>query len=222
MTSIAAALILLAPPAAPALDARAENLAVSAADAGRSAAVAARDLKRFAEGLAEDVVFVAEGAPLAVGRAAIATLWADLFKQGGPSLTWRPTLSYVASSGDLAYTEGEFLSRATGSDGKENTRRGRYVTVWRKGLDGTWRAVVDIGNRTPGPAAGTGLREAVIRSETSEAGDLQYALIAYEASAPGPVSRRQGRYLVVRRKQPDGSWRSVVSADTAPPAGGAP
>ena len=217
MTVLVTALILLAPPSAAAPDLRAENMAVSAADAGRSAAVAARDVKRFADALAEDVIFVAEGAPLAVGRAAIATLWADLFKQGGPSLTWRPTLSYVAASRDLAYTEGEFLSKATGPDGKQSTRSGRYVTVWRKGLDGTWRVVVDIGNRTPGP--GAGVRQSVLRSETSESGELQYALVAYETSAPGPVTRRQGRYLALRRKQPDGSWKTVVTADTAPPAG---
>jgi ketosteroid isomerase-like protein len=213
MTALAAALMLLAAPP----DMRAENMAVSGADSARSAAVSARDARAFADRLAEDVIFVAEGAPLAVGRAAIATLWADLFKQGGPSLAWRPTLSYVASSGDLAYTEGDFVSKAASADGTGASRSGRYVTVWRKGLDGAWRAVVDIGNRTPGPAAGTATREAVIRSETSESGELQYALVAYEASTAGPVSaRRQGRYLAVRRKQPDGTWRTVVTADTAP------
>jgi ketosteroid isomerase-like protein len=215
MTALAAALMLLAAPP----DLRAENLAVSGADNARSAAVAAHDTRAFVDHLAEDVIFVAEGAPLAVGRAAIATMWADLFKPGGPKLSWRPTLSYVASSGDLAYTEGDFLSKAVGADGKESARTGRYVTVWRKGLDGAWRAVVDIGNRTPGPPPGSTEREAVIRSETSESGDLQYALVAYEVSTPAPVSkRRQGRYLTVRRKQPDGSWRTVVTADTAPAA----
>jgi ketosteroid isomerase-like protein len=216
MNALFASLILLAPPA---IDLRAENLAVSRADTEMSEAASARDLKRFTAHLAEDVIFVPEGAPLAVGPAGVAALWADLFKDGGPSLTWRPTLSYVATSGDLAYTEGEFLSKGKTPEGKEASRTGRYVSVWRKQIDGTWRAVVDIGNRTRGPAPGTAGRETVIRSETSASGDLQYTLTAYESSAKDPAGRpvqRVGRYLTIKRKQPDGSWRTVVSADTAP------
>ena len=224
MTTLLAALILFAPPAAP-FDARAENLAVSRADTSMSAALAARDARGFAGHLAEDVVFVLEGAPLAVGRAAVLGAWAELFKEGGPGLTWRPTTSYVAGSGDLAYTEGEFLSTARGADGKEATRSGKYVTVWRKQLDGQWRAVVDIGNRSPGPAASAAPRQAVIRGETSASGELQYALTAYESErkdSTGKAVKRIGRYLSVQRKQPDGSWRTVVNADTAPGPAGTP
>jgi ketosteroid isomerase-like protein len=216
MSALLAGILLLAPPP---IDLRAENLAVSRADTEMSDATAGRDLKRFTRYLAEDVIFVPEGAPLAFGPAAVAALWADLFKEGGPSLTWRPTLSYVASSGDLAYTEGDFLSTAKGPDGKERKRSGRYVSVWRKQLDGSWRAVVDIGNRTRGPAPGTAARETVVRSETSASGELQYTLAAYEAEAKdasGKPVKRVGRHLTIRRKQPDGSWRTVVSADTAP------
>ena len=216
MSALLAGLMLLAPPA---IDLRAENLAVSRADTDMSDATSARDLERFTAHLADDVIFVPEGAPLAVGAAGVAALWADLFKDGGPSLTWRPTLSYVATSGDLAYTEGEFLSKAKASDGKEASRTGRYVSVWRKQLDGTWRAVLDIGNRTRGPAPGTVARETVVRSETSASGELQYTLTAYEAQAKdaaGKPVKRVGRYLTIERKQPDGSWRTVVNADTAP------
>jgi ketosteroid isomerase-like protein len=216
MSALLAALILLAPPS---IDLRTENLAVSRADTDMSDATSARDLKRFTAHLADDVIFVPEGAPLAVGPAGVAALWADLFKEAGPSLTWRPTLSYVAPSGDLAYTEGEFLSKAKTAEGKEASRSGRYVSVWRKQLDGKWRAVLDIGNRTRGPAPGTVARETVVRSETSASGDLQYTLTAYEAQAKdaaGKAVTRVGRYLTIKRKQPDGSWRTVVNADTAP------
>jgi ketosteroid isomerase-like protein len=221
--SVVLALLLAAPPAG-APDLRAENVALGSADAAMAAATAARDAKGFASRIAEDAIFVFEGAPLAVGRAGVVGLWSDLFKDGGPTLTWRPTSSYVAASRDLAYTEGEFLSKARGPDGKEASRSGRYVTVWRKQLDGEWRAVVDIGNRTAGPAAGTAPNQAVIRAETSADGELQYALTAYEADvrdAGGRSVKRTGRYLTIRRKQPDGSWRTVLTADTAPEAGAA-
>lgn len=224
MSALLAGLILFAPPGPAPFDARAENMAVSRADTEMSAALAARDAKGFAAHLAEDVVFVLEGAPLAVGRLAVVGAWAELFKEGGPTLTWRPTLSYVARSGELAYTEGEFLSKTRAPDGKEGTRMGKYVTVWRKQLDGNWRVVVGIGNRSSGPASATAPRQAVIRSETSESGELQYALKAYDAEAKdatGMAVKRVGRYLTIRRKQPGGSWRTVVNADTAPgPAAG--
>ena len=64
------------------------------------------------------------------------------------SLDWEPLGGAVSASGDLAYTYGDYETR----NGDEVIARGRYVTVWRKGEDGVWRVLTDIGNRDLGDA----------------------------------------------------------------------
>ena len=34
-------------------------------------------------------------------------------------------------------------------DGKPTVSRGKYITVWRKGKDGAWKVVADLGNAVP-------------------------------------------------------------------------
>lgn len=67
----------------------------------------------------------------------------------GPNsaLTWQPTKVEVARSGDLGYTTGTYESKFHDKEGKPQTRRGRYVTVWRKDPAGRWKVVIDIGNQ---------------------------------------------------------------------------
>ena len=83
----------------------------------------------------------------------------DLFAAGSSrtSLAWRPVHSGVASSGDLGFTVGEYVSTGPNASGAVTQRFGKYLTVWRKQRDGAWRFVVDGGNPSP---AGGGARAA--------------------------------------------------------------
>ena len=55
-----------------------------------------------------------------------------------------------ASSGDMAYTRGQYLMTMTDPATKQpDTSQGYYLTVWRKQDDGEWKAVEDF--ITPGP-----------------------------------------------------------------------
>jgi ketosteroid isomerase-like protein len=67
----------------------------------------------------------------------------------GTSLTWRPIYGVVAASGDLGFTIGESIRTARGPSGAAVQRFGKYLTVWRKQRDGSWKFVVDGGNATP-------------------------------------------------------------------------
>jgi ketosteroid isomerase-like protein len=54
----------------------------------------------------------------------------------------------VAASRDLAYTVGTWqVSKKENPE--EVLATGKYVTVWRKQKDGSWKAVADIGNDDP-------------------------------------------------------------------------
>ena len=60
----------------------------------------------------------------------------------------------VAGSGDLAVSRGAFTETSTDPKTKTViTTKGSFVTVYKPGPDGVWRATWDIA--TPGPAAGS-------------------------------------------------------------------
>lgn len=65
------------------------------------------------------------------------------------SLVWQPVFAWVAESRDLGFTIGEYTSTQRGSSGAAIQRTGKYLTVWRRQSDGTWRFVVDGGNANP-------------------------------------------------------------------------
>ncbi|HEY9225684.1 MAG TPA: DUF4440 domain-containing protein, partial [Gemmatimonadaceae bacterium] len=67
----------------------------------------------------------------------------------GTSLTWRPVYAAVAASGDLAFTIGESIRTGRGASGAAEQRFGKYLTIWEKQRDGSWKFVVDGGSGTP-------------------------------------------------------------------------
>ncbi len=52
----------------------------------------------------------------------------------------------VANSGDLAYVSGTFEETATDASGRPVKDHGKYVEVFKKQADGTWKVVADIWN----------------------------------------------------------------------------
>ena len=53
----------------------------------------------------------------------------------------------VSRGGDLGYTRGTYVLTATDPASKKvATEKGRFVAVFRKQADGSWKAVQDINN----------------------------------------------------------------------------
>jgi ketosteroid isomerase-like protein len=97
--------------------------------------------------LADDAVELPNGESAVKGREAIRKYlgeWAP-----GMSLTWTPTGSGMAASGDLGYTYGEYTLKSKDKDGHPVVRYGKYMTIWKKQKDGSWKAAVDMGNNAP-------------------------------------------------------------------------
>ncbi len=59
------------------------------------------------------------------------------------TLTWKPTFIDVSSSGDLAYTYGDFTFTSVDSLGNQKVNKGIFHTVWKRQSDGAWRFVWD-------------------------------------------------------------------------------
>lgn len=111
---------------------------------------AQKGLEGFLSFIAEDAAFFPANAQIALGKEGARVVWSDALTTPGLSIRWKPLKADLAQSGELGYTYGTFESRGPGADGKTVTRYGKYVTIWKKQLDGTWKVVVDIG--TPSPA----------------------------------------------------------------------
>jgi ketosteroid isomerase-like protein len=66
-------------------------------------------------------------------------------------LIWKPSEADVAGNGDMGYTSGTFESRTSAADGHQQVVYGKYVSVWRKQLDGSWKMALEASNLSPPP-----------------------------------------------------------------------
>ena len=82
---------------------------------------------------------------MASDKASIRAAWAGMLGPG-TSLTWQATKVEAARSGDLGYVMGTYQLESKDVAGKEEADRGKFVEVWKKQADGSWKATVDIFN----------------------------------------------------------------------------
>lgn len=75
----------------------------------------------------------------------------DTMMQGDYTLSWTPVKAEVAASGDLGWTWGKFVVIVIQKDGSELTSFGKYLNIWKKQADGSWKVAVDMGNKSPSP-----------------------------------------------------------------------
>ena len=113
--------------------------------------VAERGGPGFASWFAPDGVALGNGKQPLIGQVAIAqsSTWSPLQYQ----LTWTPTDAVMSPDGDMGYTWGHYVGHSKDANGNPVVTSGRYITVWRKQPDGTWKVVLDAGANDV-PAAG--------------------------------------------------------------------
>jgi ketosteroid isomerase-like protein len=141
--SILVAAVLLVPAIAKShIAAEAKGLAKT--DQEWSAAAATRDAKRVASFYADDAIAYPPDEPMAVGRAAAEKVWAAYFSDPNYKLSWQT--EHAEATGALGYTSGTFEASFTGPDGKIAHGVGKYLCVWRRQADGTWKAIHDMWN----------------------------------------------------------------------------
>ncbi len=67
------------------------------------------------------------------------------------NLSWEPVGGMIAQSGDLGFTYGRYVSRGVTAEGVEVASHGKYVSIWQRQDDGSWKWVLDGGNPSPAP-----------------------------------------------------------------------
>jgi ketosteroid isomerase-like protein len=113
--------------------------------------VAAGGGKAFAEWFAEDAVVLNNGQPATLGRGAIAAQaqWDPKVYQ----LTWAPQGAQMGPSNDMGFTWGHYEGHSKDRNGKPVVISGRYMTVWKKMPDGSWKVAMDASSNEPAQAA---------------------------------------------------------------------
>jgi len=133
-----------APPDTRAVD----EAAIRNVDAAWLKAVASKDAAQATSFYADNASLFAPGAPLATGKDAIQKAWTEMMSVPGFSLTFTPSSVTVSKGGDLAYELGDYELTMKDKKGKPQTSRGKYVVVWGKQADGTWKALADVPTTT--------------------------------------------------------------------------
>lgn len=115
----------------------------------------AKDLDKLVGHYTDDAVLMAPGSAPFVGKEAIRAGLRQMLADSALSLKFEAARVEVATSGDMAYTQGSYTLTMTDPATKRVVNdRGSYVTVYKKQADGSWKAVSDIASSQtpPGPA----------------------------------------------------------------------
>jgi len=134
-----------------ALDAGAVRASLIAADQAFAAATAARGLEGWMAAFDSTAIQMEPDVAFTPGVAAIRAGIAPAFADTSWHLTWEPTMAFASEAGDLGYTLGTWRATRLTKTGAERITTGKYVTIWRKQPDGSWKVVFDGGNPDTAP-----------------------------------------------------------------------
>jgi ketosteroid isomerase-like protein len=130
------------PPMPP--DPEAVRASLMAADQAFAAATAQNGLEGWLAAYDSSGIQMEPDVPFTPGLPAIRAAMAPAFADTTFRLTWQPTMAFASAAGDLGYTLGTWQSTHYNETGK-------YVTIWRKQADGSWKVVFDGGNPDSSP-----------------------------------------------------------------------
>ncbi len=95
----------------------------------------------------EDATLLPPGGDMIKGRAGIEAFWSGGLQMGIKEAVLRTV--GVSGAGDLAYEIGTFTLKIRPEGQEVVEQKGKYVVVWKKGPDGTWKLHADIWNSGP-------------------------------------------------------------------------
>jgi len=115
-------------------------------DASIQNAITQKNIDALLSFYAEDASLLPTAEPIVKGKTAIRQEWLHIFEI--PDFTNKSTLTKieVSKDGEMAYTMGDYMATMQGEDGNQVQEPGKWVTIWKKQLDGKWLIVVDTYN----------------------------------------------------------------------------
>ncbi len=131
-------------PAAPPDNRALDAAAVKKADEDWSAAAQAKQADAWVAFYADDAVVLPPNNKMATSKEDIRKAITDLLALPGLTVSWQPTKSEAARSGDIAYTYGTYELTSNNARGEPTSDYGKYSEVWKKQADGSWKCIVDM------------------------------------------------------------------------------
>jgi ketosteroid isomerase-like protein len=129
--------------------------AVKAVEAAWAKDAALKDPAKFVGYYSVDAALLIPNAPIFTGRDDIEGAVASLMADPNFALSFQGTQAVASQGGDMVYTVGTYsLTLSDPEDKQPVTDKGKYLTVYKKQPDGTWKAVADMLNSDlPAPGA---------------------------------------------------------------------
>ena len=133
---------------APAPDTRdADVKAVEDLEAAWVKDIATKDADKFASYYSDDASVLLSNAPILTGKDNIKAALKPMLADPNFALSFQPTRAEASKGGDFVYTVGNYsMTMSNPKDKKPFTDKGKYMTVYKKQADGSWKAVADMTN----------------------------------------------------------------------------
>ena len=130
----------------------AETAAIRDANNQGLEATSAKGAEGYVSFVTDDAAWFPPNAALLEGKEAVREFVAQVAAMPGLSVSWQLSDVEVSRGGDIAYSVGTYELTSNDAKGNPTTERGKYVDIWRKQPDGSWKCVVGIWNSNE-PAA---------------------------------------------------------------------
>jgi len=137
-----------APAPAPPPDTRAADVqAVKDVEAAWLKDAATKDADKWASYFTEDGSALYPGAATVNGKAAIKAAMAPFFSDPNFSIDFQSMRTVASKGGDMVYSQGTYSMTMTNPKTKKPmTDKGKFLTVYTKQADGSWKAAADTFN----------------------------------------------------------------------------
>jgi ketosteroid isomerase-like protein len=152
VVGLSCCLLLLVPGCAPqepaaAPDNRAaDEAAIRKADMDWANAAQSKQVDAWVAYYSDDAMVLPPNEKLSTGKEAIRKAIGDLLAAPGFSVKWETAKVEVARSGDIGYSQGTYELTMNDPKGNPVTDHGKYVEIWKKQPDGSWKCAVDMFN----------------------------------------------------------------------------
>ena len=135
-------------PIPPPPDTRAADVqAVKEVEAAWLKDTATKDPAKWASYFTDDGSGLYPGSPTLNGKAAIQAALTPFMSDPNFALTFESTRAVASKGGDMVYSQGTYTMTMTDPKTKKpKTDKGKYLTVYMKQPDGSWKAVADTYN----------------------------------------------------------------------------
>jgi ketosteroid isomerase-like protein len=115
-------------------------------DAKWAKAAASKDVEQTIAFYSDDAIVLPPNAATATTKEAIRNSWKEMLASPGFIISWQPTRVRVGKAGEMGWVSGTYQATMNDANGKPVNDRGKYLEVWEKQHDGTWKCRADTWN----------------------------------------------------------------------------